>query len=229
LARYSPAYYTAFVYDTAGNISSGAIAIAYAPEVTLLPPEAPGEPSIEIFVPPLEPLSSTTQRMPDAFEILIKQGSEIYSFGEETVALTSAEPFQFYVAAGDVTSNVKSIIVRLQDPTDQRQFFSFLLRLNKEQTAYEAIVAPMEVVGESDVLFSVYDFRALRVAEYRTTLEFTEGDRTPTAADLRATDRVLWWQFVLVALGLLLLVIWWLLAKDRDDEEDEDKATVTSE
>ena len=218
LFRYSPAYYTAFVYDTAGNISSGAIAIAFAGsrETT-----SEGDRNEDVgFV--LEPLSSTTQRMPDAFDILIKQANRVFSFGEESAVLDNDEPFVIYLDASDVTSNLKSIIVQLQDPTDQRQSFSFLLQLNKNQTAYEAIISPLGVVGKSSIVLSVYDFRALRVAEYRTQLFFEDLYTAPTIDDLQFGDSRLLWQFLLFVLLLLGIVIWWLVTNDRDEDKEDD-------
>jgi hypothetical protein len=117
---------------------------------------------------------------------------------------------------------LKSIIVQLQDPTDQRQSFAFLLRLNKDQTAYEAVVAPLEVVGQSATVLSIYDFRALRVAEYRTNLVFEQLERLPTADDLATSDSQLLWRFLFSILLLLLALVWWLIAKDRDDDEDKE-------
>lgn len=225
LLEYSPAYYTAFVYDTAGNVSSGAIAIVFANDTDT----GSGDGSREsVSTVPLPPLATTTQHMPDAFEILIKQADREASFGEAEVLLDSDEPFLIQLLARDVTQNLKSIIVQVQDPTDQRRSFSFLLRLNKDQTAYEAVVAPLEVVGTSATVLSIYDFRALRVAEYRTVLSFEQIERVATADDLRASDTQLLWRFLFSILLLLLLLVWWLIAKDRDDDEDdEDKEADT--
>lgn len=227
LYRYSPAYYTAFVVDTSGNISSGALSIVYADwsggNGQGLD-EGEGERGSIIG---LEPLSSTTQMMPDAFEILIKQADKEYSFGDSLVTLAHDQLFVLYLPADKVTANLKSIIVNLQDPTDQRQSFSFLLRLNKDQTAYEAIVAPLQVVGESSIVLSIYDFRALRVAEYRSRISFEEFDSLPTEADLQSHDVRLLWQFLLTALLVLMAFVWWLIAKKRG--EDEDKETDENE
>lgn len=227
LFQYSPAYYTAFVYDSAGNISSGAITIAFfGTDSARNSSDVEGGDSV--FVIPLEPLSSTTQKMPDAFEIIIKQANLEYSFGQGRAILDSDQPFLIYIDADDVTSNLKSIIVQLQDPTDQRKTFAFLLRLNKDQTAYEAVVAPLGVVGKSSIVLSVYDFRALRVAEYRTQLFFEEIGDQSYSDDASEGDTRLLWMFLLAILLLLLLVIWWLIAKDRDEDEDKEDAEESS-
>jgi chitodextrinase len=236
--RYSPVYYTAFVYDESGNVSSGAITLAFyddgsGPPVT---GEAgtgdgagtDGVPTAEdTFV--LEPLATTSQAMPDNFDIVVKQGQTEYSFADAKISLAFDRSFIIRLPVESVTTNLKSIIVQLQDPTDQRKTFAFLLRLNKDTTAYEAVVAPLQVVGTSRVVLSVYDFRALRVAEYRTTLVFEEVVTQPTTAEIEAGDRQLLWLFLLSVAGLLGLLIWWLLYIDRDeDEEDEaDKPKVT--
>ena len=103
-----------------------------------------------------------------------------------------------------------------------------MLRLNKDQTAYEALVAPLRVSGRSTMVLSVYDFREFRVAEYRTNLIFESDDRR-TDVQLSQDDNLLrLWPILATLLLLIVLLIGWLILLDRDSEEDEDTdATVT--
>jgi hypothetical protein len=220
LARYSPVYYTAFVYDAAGNISSGAITRAWLVDAR---DSAALDGSVGDLG--LEPLSTTTQTMPDNFDIEVKQGQREATFADARISLSSDRPFIIRLPVDSVTANLKSIIVQLQDPTDQRKTFAFLLRLNKDSTAYEAVVAPLNVIGVSTAVLSIYDFRALRVAEYRTNLSFEDIATLPTEADLMADDRQLLWSFLLSVALLLLVLLWWLLILDRKYQTEEVRPT----
>lgn len=223
LSQYSPAYYTAFVYDTSGNISSGAIAIAYADGLSSDTPDIPADllgvdasstphSTSSIFV------SDTL--MPHLYDIYITQNGAEYTFDTTDIRLGKQAPFTIGIPSQAITKNLKSIIVTLQDPTDQRQYFSFLLRLNKNQSAYEAVIAPLTVEGTSIVNLSIYDYSSMRMAEYITQVQFVSDEEMLSLEEIKTVDAKLLWQFLVTIVLLALLLVWWLIAKRRKKDED---------
>jgi hypothetical protein len=53
-----------------------------------------------------------------------------------------------------------------------------LLRLNQDQTAYEAMVASLGVEGKSQITVEIYDYEAFVVATYKTPVSFDKALRT---------------------------------------------------
>lgn len=221
LSRYSPSYYTAFVYDTSGNISSGAVAIVYA---TTLPDRSDTVLDTEYGQVPIGQIPTeqpgdvaTDVRMPQPFEIIISQRDRRYTFADELVPLHPSETTLISIDETSVAKYLKTIIVRLNDPTDQRITHSFLLRLNKDQTAYEAVVPPLGVAGASAVFVDIYDLENYIVANYRTAVMFTGNERQSRNGSFFSSPFtslfVLLSSFLL--LGLILFVVIRRLTEDN--------------
>lgn len=171
-SQFSPVYYTAFLVDAAGNVSSGAVAKVYAKDSN-----APG---LEIEKPNTKPedgftpgvIVSPQTRMPDMSEVFLKQSDRQYSFATQPIELDSTQFFTLSIPKGAVSDNLKTIVVTLTDPTDARQSSAFLLRINKDKTSYEAVVAPLGLEGTSRILIDIYDFDARVVGTFQKTVTF---------------------------------------------------------
>lgn len=196
LSQYSPVYYTAFVVDAAGNVSSGAIAKVYAGDsgVIVRPgegsaPSSPGngtvtEPSSDGFIPGVQVPTGT--RMPEISEIFLIQNGIKKSFANENIEIDNTQPFVLSIPKDAVSSNLKTIVVTFTDPTDSRQTSSFLLRINKENTAYEAVVAPLGLEGMSRIIIDIYDYKAAVVGTFQKTVTFktiTSAESVPIFPD----------------------------------------------
>jgi len=186
LSQYSPAYYTAFVVDAYGNVSSGAIARAYA----TISGEGPGFVPIEVGSSTLPVVPGTPDgtvvtrspelgdgiKLPDVSDIIIEQGAERYTFADTKLLLESGVPFRISIPADAITVNLKTIIVSMSDPTDSRKMYSFLLRINKDKTSYDAIAAPFGIEGMSQVIIDIYDYKSGVVGTYKKTISFKAGE-----------------------------------------------------
>lgn len=178
LNSYSPVYYTAFVYDVFGNVSSGAVAIVYAFSAEK-PRESSPIKSSELPIIAEEATSSVNKervtvsmKMPQSSEILIRQRDQEYSLFDKDIILDSEQVFFLSIPSSAIAGNLKSIIATIIDPTDNRKAYSFLLRINKDQTAYEATVAALGVIGRSQITVEIYDYEAFVVATYKTPVTF---------------------------------------------------------
>lgn len=221
----SPVYYTAFVYDSNGNVSSGAVAMVVSPQASA---SGIGQPDTPVTAPTLpenvfvtEATSSTEVAhtatppvvVPTLGDIYVLQGEHVVSLADANITLDSTQSFTLSIPKDMVGGAFKSIIGTIVDPTDTRKEFSFLLRINQDQTAYEAVIAPVNVLGVSTLAVSIYNYSTLVVASYKAPITF-----------VAAADKVegyvpfgwMWWMWLLV----LLLILWWLFgvrAKLRED------------
>jgi hypothetical protein len=230
LERYSPVYYTAFVVDTSGNVSSGAVARVYAlqagaEESDTNNPPIPSGTDIEIkeeTVASTSPHVPAGTRMPSLEEIFLQQNETRQSLGVQGVMLSSNLSFLLAIPKQAISENLKTIIASLTDPTDSRKTYSFMLRLNKDQTAYEAVLPPTMLEGKSRLIIDIYDYESLIVANYQKTIEFKKGEDSVGAPIF--PDRIItsfaeygWLYAVPVLLFLILILVYRRRQKPLED------------
>lgn len=219
LNRYSPVYYTAFVYDMNGNVSSGAVAIVYREE----------DDAREVITAPIIIDEATTtineervtpeMKMPQAYEINIIQGENSFTFADAPVYLISTLPFTVSLPKNALAGNLKSIIATVVDPTDTRKNYSFLLRINKDQSAYETIISPFSVLGKSQIRLEIYDYEAFVVGTYQTPVEFVlsaeEAFYFGKPIEQLISECLFWILFLLLS---IVLIIWFSRRRSREDK-----------
>ncbi len=183
LLQYSPVYYTAFVVDAAGNVSSGAVVRVYAvgegvsDGVTIDPPIPGGLDGVQEDV-----VASTSlnvpfgTKMPLLEEIFLQQNKARVSLSVQHIILTTEDPFLLSIPTSAISDNLKTIIASLSDPSDSRRTYSFMLRINKDHTAYEAMLPPVMLSGKSRLIIDIYEYNAQLVANYQKTIEFKPSE-----------------------------------------------------
>lgn len=212
-------YYTVFVIGIDGTISSGAVVVANR-QRTGGGVDTGGE-----IEPPL-----ATSTKPDIIlplltldQIVIKQNNKQQTFFDEAITLSYLEPFTITIAKETLPDHLKSIVITLLDPTDQRRSYSFLLRINKAGTAYEANVSALRVMGTSRLTVEVFDFEQLVVGRYHKQIDFSAPERLKEAVFFPDTVVMILgkvWPAIAVLFGLF--IIWWIFFWRRR-EEAEDK------
>ena len=179
LSQYSPVYYTAFVVDAAGNVSSGAIAKVFATDDGKTPggikdpgggTGSTGTSSPDGFTPGKKIPAGT--HMPDSSEVFLIQENTKQTFADQNISIDSHFPFTLSIPKSAVSDNLKTIIVTFTDPTDSRLTSSFLLRINKDKSAYEAVIAPLDLEGVSRLTVDIYDYDAAVVGTFQKTITF---------------------------------------------------------
>lgn len=222
------AYYTAFVIDPNGLVSSGAVALARKTAATSLPGDygdaafGSGEGGVtNSTVPTINPVPFDPS-MPQPKDIFVTQGVVVYSFASSSIDLRSDELFTVSIPANKIAGAFKTIVATLGDPRGSGKTFSFLLRLNSERTEFTATIAPVQVAGVSELLVDVYDYNAKVVGSYRTQVEFSVARGTGSS-----TLEIILWRLQALAWGSLLVVplltiagIWFLFRR-RQDEDNE--------
>jgi len=230
--EYSPAYYTAFVYSTDGAVSSGAIAIAFAGPMSNSSTEETGVGVGTVDIPdtPTKVPEATSTidseripidtKVPELFDIEIAQSDTEYTFIDPVIILRSNEEFTIKIPTYAVAGNLKSIIGTMLDPTNNELSYSFLLRINADGTYYQAVIPALQVVGESVLAVSIYDYQAYSVATYKTPVQFQETQRV--AGTVWFPDVFYKWPVNILLLGVLLgaiLLVLLLIFRHRHEDK----------
>jgi hypothetical protein len=152
-------YYTAFAYDKAGNYSSGAIVSGV--------PHKPG-----VIPPPEEIPTSTIPIGPEIEQIDIKdfdfmQGGTKIIQEDGRLNIRADMPLTASIAYEKVPEILKTIMVDLEDA--RGKIFSFLLRINKDKTKYEAVIASPEP-GIYPMTLNILDYKNQRLKTIRGEL-----------------------------------------------------------
>lgn len=216
LDAYETQYYSVYVIDTEGGVSSGAVVrvmrqggggvgSSTVPEVGGAPPALPQDIVL-----------ATLAR--SAIQIL--QGEQMNTFGDPQLRLSAELPFTLRIPREALPRHLKSIIVTLLDPTDYTKSYTFLLRLNAAGTGYETTLAPVITVGTSQLLVEVYDFETQIVGRYGKQIEFIKGpEARPEVLFPDVLFRFPWaLTGVLGVIFLLLSALFFLLWRRRREE-----------
>jgi hypothetical protein len=149
-------YYTLFVEDTDGELSSGAISQARIPLL--------GEVIEEIEypfkdIPQVLDVHPLLKDLSFLDFVVIQHGKILYPDPRtRRVKLDAGAPFTVSIDYDKLPEILKTIGVTLTDPEDKNKTFSFLLRVNKEKTAYRATIAPLERAGSYEVSIVILDY-----------------------------------------------------------------------
>lgn len=165
---YSPQYYSIFVIATDGSISSGAIARVFKTSDEVGIDDDYFE--SEIILPEYDF---------DVGNINIYQDDKIYNFKSDKIDIVATKSFLLSIPSTALPNNLKSIVVTLIDPTDYKRTYSFLLRINKEGTAYEAIISALNLTGSSRLQIEIFDYERNIAARYRKPINFIWSNDNP--------------------------------------------------
>lgn len=185
-------YYTLFVIDAAGNVSSGAI--------TLIRLTATGD------VPVVSPPATSTPPAPDwSLQLDILQGATTTIINGDTYVLPSAEPFVLRIPTDSLPPHLKTIVVTITSATDRRATFGFLLRKTTDGTAYEATIDALPTVGTYPLTIDWYDFGANQAYQWSGYLEVLAAPIAPAVS----TQQIDWRWWSLVGVLLVLIYVWY--------------------
>jgi len=231
LNKYDTVYYTAFVYDKNGKVSSGAVALVrYSQDwenytkkdKSDLSSQKGSKKEGDLSAPAPKATSSVTKervtagmKMPTLSEIEIEQDSVRFNLDNKyIIELDAQKPFWVMIPKSKIAGNLKTILVSVLDPKEGRQNYSYLLRLNQDRSAYEAVVPALGVVGHSQITVDIYDYEAFVVATYKAPVDFigatvSVGKDKPTIIfpDVFLTKMAFIYYCLLVL--VLILVLFW--------------------
>jgi hypothetical protein len=149
-------YYTAFSRDRVGNFSSGAVTDARL----LRKGEAPASP--KLFAGILQLPKETLHPLLQSFSLLdinfIQDGQKLPIISN-TVEIRGDRNLTISIDYDKVPEILKTIAVTMFDPNDKQKTFSFLLRVNKDKTAYEAHIGALENSGKYEFALAILDHK----------------------------------------------------------------------
>jgi hypothetical protein len=209
----SPEYYTVFVVSTDGTISSGAVVVVFRKEKGA--DNGLASTSAVIATPSIKLTPDVPLFGLDVNRISIRQLDQVFTFLSDKINLADHAPFVLSLPYDALPRNLKSIIVTLLDPTDHRYSYSFLLRINKDRTAYEATIAPLNVIGVSKIQIEIFDFERMLVGKYSRQLNFVGVEEVQKPVVFPDALVNAWSGLtsllvpLLVFFGLSSVLIWW--------------------
>jgi hypothetical protein len=150
-------YYALFTKNTTGQYSTGVLASAiikrvgdnvYTPVIT--------KPFEDIKMAPN--ISSQFKDLTLADFDFIQDG-KIINHSENIVPIDGKKNLTVRLKYTKVPEILKTIAITLANPSDQSEVFTFLLRVNKTKTYYEASIAPLKRSGDYKLNLVILDFR----------------------------------------------------------------------
>lgn len=203
--RLSPnQYYTVFSYDYDGNISSGAIVFI----------NQKGEAEV-VDISDLEILDIDLKNV-----ILIQEGRR-FSLADEDLLIDGSKPLTISIPYDVLPEHLKTITVTFTDPDNDNSKFSFLLRVNKDKTAYTASLAPFYDKGNFKISISIFDYQTKLVKGLEAVIESqyalaAESMTTFTYYLERLAVYIIWF------FGLFfLLLVWYLFSRKSKEKKAE--------
>lgn len=225
LKTYSSQYYTVFVIDVDGNVSSGAV-VAVSKSSSALDVDSKSVPAITSTSP-----ATSTKVIKeiavlgfDVSNINILQNDVNFNFLTEKIALSYQDSFVISIPFKSLPDHLKSIVVTLLDPTDHHRSYSFLLKINKDKTAYEATIAPLNVLGVSRMQVEIFDFEKKVIGLYRKQIDFEVSNNSLKDTEVVFPDKIVdsfkktTSIFLVVGLMTFVLIFLWWLGKRRGED-----------
>ncbi len=227
-------YYTAFAYDKVGNYASGAIVSVVPFKVS---PRSPEEIFIEKecieagyywydkachleleVIPPPPEIEELTLNDFD----FIQEAKKLEITEEGLVEIQAEKPLTISIDYEKVPEVLKTIMVTLEK--DEKSF-SFLLRVNKEKTAYLATLVPPEETRIFPLTLTVLDYKNQIIKKILGSFDIK-------GAEILLS--ILWYKkyqpYIYIILGIIILaVICYLLYKKYKHQESNKKQTSNYE
>ncbi|HLP44270.1 MAG TPA: fibronectin type III domain-containing protein [Candidatus Nanoarchaeia archaeon] len=160
-------YYSAFAVDESGNYSSGSVT-----DIRLsLAGETPGKPQLfaGILKLPSELIDPLLRKLSLADIDFIQDGHK-KPIISDSVEIRGDRSLTISIDYDKVPEILKTIAVTMYDPNDKEKTFSFLLRVNKDKTAYVANIAAFERPGRYDFALAVLDYKHQGLASLAGTI-----------------------------------------------------------
>lgn len=206
LNSFDGVYYTAFTYDEAGNRSSGALASVVRSSGV----GGVGETGIVTEAEAAaddNPIGTTTPPWELRLDgVVILQDGEVIEPLDGTFLVDVTRPFTFQAPYELFPRHLKAISLTLMHPVDDDVSYSYLLRSNANQTAYEAYISAVPFTGTIPFTLAVHDYTAQRVATATGSII-----AQAVSPEIAIINNILpwYWDVWWLLLLLLLLVLWW--------------------
>jgi len=206
-------YYSAFSRDRVGNYSSGAVTDARL----LKEGEEPSGP--KLFAGVLQLPKEKLHALLQSFTLLdidfIQDGVKLPIISN-TVEIRGDRDLTISIDYEKVPEILKTIAVTMFDPSDKSKTFSFLLRVNKDKTAYQAHIGAFERPGKYEFALAILDHKHQGLGTFAGVIVsqipnlFSYGQGVPS-------DYVsIYW--LIIALLVLVLIMYLVLRRKQKND-----------
>lgn len=204
-------YYTIFAFDESGNSSSGAVTSVRVSATGAVVVSDPFAPATTTAVED----ETTTIDVADIVFSQRKTGAQVF---DDNLTITAGAVTKIEIAYDALPEHLKTIVVYMRHAGDRDKVFSFLLKVNEDKTAFEALFGGLTVTGAYETVVEVFDFETETVSRVQGVVTVVD----PLFQTSAVTKTVVaWWRWMLVA--LLLLGLLWLLWRRRQATPAEDR------
>jgi hypothetical protein len=195
-------FYTVYVYDSAGNSSSGAVVYVTDSPGSLIIPDKTIED--DIFYNPYKDF--------DFSDVIITQTGETLPTYDGAVTIERQSETTIKIPYDSLPQNLKTIVMTIKDPSDPDSKFSFLLSINADRTAYEATFGQLPILGFYQTEISIFDYSSEIVGKTTGGLIVSDGFFGDTTNKVIEEVKLLInWPLISVTSLLILgiLIFWW--------------------
>lgn len=215
-------YYTVFAFDGSDNRSSGAVVRVQRVTDQTTDTTTPTSSDLdeETMVTTPTPIDLTQLRLRAEDIMFLQDDGQVVAING-LVTLNAGTDYSISVPATAVPNHLKSIIVTVQHPTNNKITQSFLLRYDEVSDSYLAGIPPFGVLGDSTFTVAVYDYSAAVVHEVTLPVRFVglDSDSSPFVPEyVSYAWSILWPLIQLLLIGLLFV---WFLILWRRRQSDE--------
>lgn len=196
LSERSPQYYTIFVYDSAGSISSGAVAVAARVVTTEDAQSLPAFPVIPLPIISEPPIDADQPVDLFAMNVALTQAG-VTSYLHHPQQLSALSPIFISIPVGAVPPFLKTIIVSLTRPGQENEASTYLLKINPAGTQYEAMIPATREAGKSTLTVLLYNYELETLRTVSNSIYFGLPPRTIP----------FWWLFAAVVASLPFILL----------------------
>jgi len=212
-------YFTAFAYDKVGNYSSGAI-VSAVPQKLGARPIVPPPPPPEVIPPKVPPPPEVEKINLEDFDF-IQKGGKLFLIDEDKLKINIENPLTVSIDYEKVPEVLKTIMVTLEK---DNKFFSFLLRINQEKTAYLAQISPPDKAGIYPLTITILDYKNQSLKKIIGQLEVF-GTLPQKKIEIPWYKNWKIWLLILLSLIILLGIIY-LVRKKMKSQKSNLKTTT---
>ena len=222
-------YYAVFGRDSKGNYSSGALAQArISDNPKLVISSTSTIPLFDISVIGTNDPIINDLTLSD-FDF-IQSGRRIVNVGT-VIAVDGSENLTINLDYDKVPEILKTIAITLSDPDDSSKTFLFLLRVNKDKTAYEATIAPLGKNGKYGINIMILDYKnqglkkiegSLRALVLASGISALDGCGVFVALD-SCSELLMNYKLLLYVLILVLIAITYFILRRNKIRENSEK------
>ena len=230
-------YYAIFSKDSKGAYSSGVLAQAEIPSNTQIV-VSPTSTNPFINIPFVENVDPIIKGLKFSDFDFVQDDRKIENT-DSIVSIDGSKNLTILLDYNKVPEILKTIAITLNDPDDPSKIFTFLLRVNKEKTLYEATVAPLGRSGKYKMNIVILDYKnqglkkidgLLNVLVWSNTQEIFKTcgifDDSQSCGSISYRNKII---SLIIILILILIAIIGYIYKRRNKKEEEKEIDLQSQ